>query len=50
MRYKVAEIAPALDAVMTEQLKRLQAHLGALEDSGADDEPTQPPPEEPAQE
>ena len=49
MRYKVAEIAPAVDAVMTEQLKRLQAHLGALEDSGADDEPTQPPPEELAQ-
>ena len=35
MRYKVAEIAPAVDAVMTNQLKRLQAHLGALE-SGED--------------
>lgn len=32
MRYKIAEIAPAVDAVMTEQLKRLQAHLGAIED------------------
>lgn len=50
MRYKVAEIAPAVDAVMTEQLKRLQAHLGALEDTGTGDEPTHPPPEEPAQE
>lgn len=35
MRYKIAEIAPAVDGVMTEQLKRLQAHLGALEDNGA---------------
>lgn len=34
MRYKIAEIAPAVDAVMAEQLKRLQAHLGALEDGG----------------
>lgn len=33
MRYKVAEIAPAVDGVMSEQLKRLQAHLGALEES-----------------
>jgi len=30
MRYKIAEIAPAVDGVMSEQLKRLQAHLGAL--------------------
>lgn len=31
MRYKIAEIAPAVDAVMSEQLKRLRAHLGPLE-------------------
>lgn len=37
MRYKIAEIAPAVDGVMTEQLKRLQAHLGLLEDSNAAD-------------
>ena len=37
MRYTIAEIAPAVDAVMTEQLKRLQAHLGALKDDGAED-------------
>ena len=37
MRYKLAEIAPAVDAVMTEQLKRLQAYLGALEDNGAEE-------------
>mgnify|MGYP002779988805 CR=1 FL=1 len=30
MRYKIAEIAPAVDKVMTEQLTRLQRHLGAL--------------------
>jgi uncharacterized protein YndB with AHSA1/START domain len=35
MRYKIAEIAPAVDGVMTEQLKRLQAHLGVLEERGA---------------
>lgn len=34
MRYKIAEIAPAVDGVITEQLKRLQAHLGALEEAG----------------
>ena len=34
MRYKVAELAPAVDGVMSEQLKRLQAHLGTLEESG----------------
>ena len=50
MRYTIAEIAPAVDAVMTEQLKRLQAHLGAMEDSGASDEPAKPPPEQSAQE
>ena len=33
MRYKIAEIAPAVDGVMSEQLKRLQSHLGALDDS-----------------
>lgn len=32
MRYKIAEIAPAVDGVMSEQLHRLQAYLGALED------------------
>lgn len=32
MRYKVAELAPAVDGVMSEQLKRLQVHLGALPD------------------
>lgn len=37
MRYKIAELAPAVDGVMTEQLKRLQAHLGALEDAGANE-------------
>ena len=35
MRYKLAEIAPAVDGVMSEQLKRLQTHLGALADGGA---------------
>ena len=35
MRYKIAEIAPAVDGVMSEQLARLQAHLGALPDNGA---------------
>lgn len=35
MRYKIAEIAPAVDGVMSEQLKRLQAHLGALDGDGA---------------
>lgn len=34
MRYKIAEIAPAVDGVMSEQLKRLQAHLGVLADEG----------------
>ncbi|RYD63556.1 MAG: SRPBCC family protein [Sphingomonadales bacterium] len=34
MRYKIAELAPAVDAVMSEQLKRLQAHLGVLADDG----------------
>jgi hypothetical protein len=43
MRYKVAEIAPAVDAVMSEQLKGLQRHLGALKDNG-----DAPPAEEPA--
>lgn len=36
MRYKIAEIAPAVDGVMSEQLKRLQAHLGALPDDGGE--------------
>ena len=36
MRYKIAEIAPAVDGVMSEQLKRLQAHLGALSDEGGE--------------
>lgn len=35
MRYKIAEIAPAVDGVMSEQLKRLQAHLGALDEATA---------------
>ncbi len=30
MRYDIKEIAPAVDAVMSEQLKRLQAYLGPL--------------------
>lgn len=33
MRYKIADIAPAVDAVMSEQLKRLQAHLGPLDEA-----------------
>lgn len=33
MRYQVAEIAAAVDGVMSEQLDRLQAHLGALEET-----------------
>lgn len=37
MRYKVAELAPAVDSVMSEQVNRLQAHLGALEESGSSD-------------
>ena len=32
MRYKIAEIAPAVDTVMSEQLHRLQKKLGALVD------------------
>lgn len=43
MRYNVAEIAPAVDAVMSEQLKGLQRHLGTLEDNG-----DPPPAEDPA--
>ena len=39
MRYKMAELAPAVDGVMNEQLKRLQAHLGAMEAIG-ETEPT----------
>ncbi len=37
MRYTIAELAPAVDGVMTEQLKRLQAHLGALEEAAVPD-------------
>lgn len=37
MRYKIAELAPAVDGVMSEQLKRLQAHLGALEETAPTD-------------
>lgn len=37
MRYKIVELAPAVDGVMSEQLKRLQAHLGALEETAATD-------------
>ena len=37
MRYKVAEIAPAVDAVMSEQLKRLQTFLGPLPDNDDED-------------
>jgi uncharacterized protein YndB with AHSA1/START domain len=40
MRYKIAELAPAVDGVMSEQLKRLQAHLGVLEDAGQSDSAT----------
>jgi hypothetical protein len=40
MRYKIAELAPAVDGVMTEQLKRLQAHLGALDDGAEGDAKT----------
>ena len=50
MRYKVAEIAPAVDAVMTEQLKRLQAYLGAIEDNVAEDAAAPAAAEEPKQE
>ena len=50
MRYKVAEIAPAVDAVMTEQLKRLQAYLGAIEDNGAEDAAAPAAADEPKQE
>lgn len=37
MRYKITELAPAVDGVMTEQLNRLQAHLGALEETAPAD-------------
>ena len=37
MRYKISEIAPAVDGVMSEQLKRLQAHLGALPEDAVED-------------
>lgn len=36
MRYKVSEIAPAVDGVMREQLKRLKDHLGALDEPAAE--------------
>ncbi len=36
MRYKVSEIAPAVDGVMSEQLKRLKDHLGALDEPAAE--------------
>lgn len=36
MRYKIAEIASAVDGVMSEQLKRLQVHLGALAEDGGE--------------
>lgn len=41
MRYEPAEIAPAVDKVLTEQLHRLRDHLGALEGAAgpADEEP-----------
>lgn len=48
MRYKIAEIAPAVDGVMSEQLGRLQSHLGALH--GADEAAeasAEPPPDGP---
>lgn len=43
MRYKIAELAPAVDAVMSGQLARLQAHLGALEET--DEKPAEQSPE-----
>jgi uncharacterized protein YndB with AHSA1/START domain len=43
MRYKIAELAPAVDAVMAEQLKRLQAHLGALQEGEQQATPAEPP-------
>ena len=43
MRYKIAELAPAVDGVMSEQLKRLQAHLGALSDDAASEAETAKP-------
>lgn len=48
MRYKIAELAPAVDGVMSEQLGRLQSHLGALH--GADEAAeasAEPPPDGP---
>ena len=36
MRYKVSEIAPAVDEVMSEQLKRLRDHLGVLDEPAAE--------------
>ena len=48
MRYKIAEIAPAVDAMMSEQLKRLQAHLGAFEE-GQGPGPGQGPGQAPGQ-
>lgn len=42
MRYKIAEIAPAVDNVMSDQLKRLQALLGALDDAGDDPDAVEP--------
>lgn len=41
MRYAIAEIAPAVDGVIADQLKRFQAHLGALEETAAE-EPAKP--------
>lgn len=45
MRYTIAEIASAVDAVMSEQLRRLQAHLGAIEGAEADEGARAPVPE-----
>lgn len=36
MRYTVGEIAPAVDGVMSEQLRRLRDHLGALEEGAGE--------------
>ncbi|GMM92959.1 SRPBCC family protein [Qipengyuania sp. MTN3-11] len=52
MRYEIGQISGAVDAVMSEQLRGLQAHLGALDGVeppavATDSEPDEPP-EEPS--
>lgn len=46
MRYEIRQIAKAVDGVMSEQLRGLQAHLGALEGADSNDQDTDQPAEQ----